>query len=303
MRGIRAPLAIAFAAISDAASAHVGEAHGTFAAFSFEPHVVVGFAIAIVLYARGLTHLWRRAAIGRAVPVRHALAFAAGLLTLATAVVSPLDALAGQLASMHMVQHMLMMAVAAPLLVAAKPLPVFLAALPTDWTRRLVGAWKRGRILKPAWNAATHPSVATLSQGAVLWLWHAPLFYQAALVDELVHELEHITFFGTALLFWWSAVHLGGARGRVIGATMLVATMLHTGLLGALMTFSRLPWYPIYGQSASAWGLSPVDDQQLAGLIMWVPAGAVYMLGAILLLASWLAEADARRTRAPVLGE
>jgi cytochrome c oxidase assembly factor CtaG len=281
--------------MSDAAAAHVGEAHDTLAAFSFEPHVVVGFAIAIVLYARGLTHLWRRAAVGRAVPVWQALAFAAGLLTLAAAVVSPLDALAGQLASMHMVQHMLLMAVAAPLLVAAKPLPVFLAGLPTASAHSLVRAWNRRRLFKAVFMAATRPGVATLSQGAALWLWHAPLFYQAALVDELVHELEHITFFGTALLFWWSALHRGGARGRIVGATMLVATMLHTGLLGALMTFSRLPWYPIYGQSAAAWGLSPVDDQQLAGLIMWVPAGAVYMLGAILLLASWLPQQAAFR--------
>ncbi|HEY0835423.1 MAG TPA: cytochrome c oxidase assembly protein, partial [Azospirillum sp.] len=181
--------------------------------------------------------------------------------------------------------HMLLMAVAAPLFVAAAPLPPLLAGLPAGWGRRLARRWNTAGALPALWSWLTRPLVAFLLQAAAIWVWHAPAPYQAALGDGFVHDAEHLTFLGTALLFWWSAVHgRGTPAGRALGVLAVFGTLLHTGLLGALMTFAPNPWYPAYGAAPLAWGLTPLEDQQLAGLVMWVPGGLLYLGAGLLLL-------------------
>jgi putative membrane protein len=123
-----------------------------------------------------------------------------------------------------------------------------------------------------------------------LWAWHVPSLFGAALENEAVHAVQHASFLGTALLFWWAVL---GRDGRVVqrtGAAMayLFTTMLHTGALGALLTLAPTPWYPHYAATSAAFGLDPVQDQQLGGLVMWVPGSAAYLAAALFIMARLL---------------
>ena len=128
-----------------------------------------------------------------------------------------------------------------------------------------------------------------------LWIWHIPALYEAALAHEWVHAVQHLSFFGTGLLFWWVLAH--GHYGRAgYGAAVLFvfATALHSGFLGALITLSPRIWYEPYADAPSTSGLSPLEDQQIAGLIMWVPASVVFSGAALAFLLAWLREAGRR---------
>ena len=265
---------------------------GLWRAWSWEPCIVLPLALSAGLYAVGTRALWRSAGAGRGVGRDEVALFALGWGALALALVSPLHRLGEALFAAHMAQHELLMAVAAPLLVLGRPLVPFVWALPPAW-RRVAGSWTSGRGFRAGWEALTHPATAWTLHAAAIWLWHLPSLYEATLGSELVHALQHASFLGTALLFWWSVVRRTAATGRVgtpIAVLALFTTALHTTLLGALLTFSRRVWYPIYDASTAAWGLTPLEDQQLAGLIMWVPAGVAYTVAALALLGTWLAE-------------
>jgi putative membrane protein len=115
--------------------------------------------------------------------------------------------------------------------------------------------------------------------------------YQATLASETLHTLQHVSFLGTALLFWWALLHgREGRLGRPAAVIYLFTTAMHTSLLGVLLTFSDRLWYPLYDGTTVLWGLSPLEDQQLAGVIMWVPAGVAYLIAALALAATWLKE-------------
>jgi putative membrane protein len=219
-------------------------------------------------------------------------AFVAGWLALAVALVSPLHRLGGILFSAHMAQHELLMAVAAPLLVLGRPLVPFVWALSMTW-RRTVGSWAAVAPVRGTWELLTLPLVAWTLHAAAIWLWHAPPLFEATLRSELIHTLQHLSFLGSGLLFWWALLRgREGRTGRPVAVLYLFTTSLHTSLLGALLTFSARLWYPLYAPSAAAWGLTPLEDQQLAGLIMWVPAGLVYLIATLAISASWLKETE-----------
>jgi putative membrane protein len=266
--------------------------------------VAIALAVTLALYARGVRALWTSAGDGRGVMARGVAMFAAGWLVLAASLLGPVDRWSEELFSMHMVQHELMMLVAAPLLVLGAPLPVWAWSMPPR-ARRAVGRATRGIGRSAAWRALTRPSVAWLLHGGTLWAWHMPAPFAAAIENRALHDLQHVTFLGTALLFWWSLLRPGGSR-RAHGAAILFlfTTMLHTGALGALLTFSPQPWYPPYGASAANWGLTALRDQQLGGLVMWVPGGLVYLVAALALMARWLRQQDdrapPRRERLPM---
>ncbi|MBV9215049.1 MAG: cytochrome c oxidase assembly protein, partial [Acidobacteria bacterium] len=120
-------------------------------------------------------------------------------------------------------------------------------------------------------------------------IWHIPYLFQATLESDLVHTFQHVSFFGSGLLFWWSIIYgRQGIANYGLGVLYLFITSLHSGILGAFLTFTRRVWYPIYSPSTAEWGLSPVEDQQLGGLIMWVPAGLVYIGAALIMFAAWI---------------
>jgi putative membrane protein len=198
--------------------------------------------------------------------------------------------MASALFSAHMVQHLLLMLVAAPLFAMSRLSIAFIWGLPPEWRRGVGRWWKRLAFWSRGTWMASQPAIAWLLYGTAIWLWHLPYLYQAALNSPLVHDLEHVTFFGSAFLFWWVLGRLHQQRGSGSGAAVicLFTTALHGGALGALITFSSVPWYPIYEQYTAAWGLTPLEDQQLAGAIMWVPMGIVYVIAASLFLLTWL---------------
>jgi cytochrome c oxidase assembly factor CtaG len=284
--------------------AHLGqplEPHDLWQAWSLAPGVWVSLLLAGWLYGRGAAGLGRRADSTRRLARWRGLAFASGLTVLAVALLSPLDALSTALFSAHMLQHMLLILAAAPLLVAGAPEVVLLWALRPATRRRVGGWWRQARPLGAPAGLLALPVVAWSLHALALWAWHAPLLYQAALGNEGLHLLEHASLLGTALLFWWLLwPGHGPARLEQPLATLyLFAFALQSGLLGALMTFTRAPWYPAYSSTTAAWGLSPLDDQQLAGLIMWIPAGLVYVLAGLAILGCWLSRAEAAEPGRP----
>jgi putative membrane protein len=263
--------------------------------------VVLCLGLSAWLYLRGIRLLWRTAGPARGIHVWEAGAFAAGWLALALALLSPLHRLGSVLFSAHMAQHELLMVVAAPLLVLGRPIVPFLWALPISW-RRTLGAWATASPVRSAWTFLTLPLVAWILHAAAIWLWHAPALYQATLDSDLVHTLQHASFLGTALLFWWAVLRRHEGRvGRPAAALYLFTTSVHTSLLGALLAFSTTLWYPLYRSSTAGWGLTPLEDQQLAGLIMWVPAGLAYVIATLCITASWLGDTERRVERAVLL--
>jgi Predicted membrane protein len=237
---------------------------------------------AIVLAGRGHGLVNRR---------QHVASFAAGWLVVAVALLSPLHEISEQLFSAHMVQHELLMALAAPLLVLGRPLTVMLWGLPRA-TRRFIASGVRHPIVRSTWRTITRPFDAWLIHGIAIWLWHLPVLFDATLRSESIHAIQHTSFMGSALLFWWSVIHGQRRAARGMSILYLFTTAVHTGVLGALMTFSRTPWYPTYADRATAWGLTPMMDQQLAGLIMWIPASLAYLIAALSIMRHWLRESE-----------
>lgn len=195
--------------------------------------------------------------------------FHGAMLLGAAALFGPLDDWVARSTTWHMVQHMVLIIGVAPLLVLARPLPQWRAAL--------------GPALDPLWRRlhqlSRRPTACALLHALAIWGWHAPGPYLAALREPLWHVLEHASFLSTGWLFWWSVLR-PGRRSVLPAALALVFTVTHTGLLGALLTFAPVPLYA--AESTHLW------DQQLAGLVMWVPGGVVYLFAALGAASRWL---------------
>ena len=269
--------------------------HDLWAAWSREPAVILGLGLLATLYAFGMARLRVRARAHASARIMEAAAFWSGWTVLVVALISPLHRLGEALLSAHMAQHELLMVVAAPLLVLGRPFVVSLWGLPLGW-RRAVGR-VTGR-LRPLWRVASRLEVAWLLHALAIVGWHVPALYQRTISSEPMHALQHTSFLVTALLFWWSVLPAAAERRRHGAALMsLFTTMVYTGGIGALLTLARTPWYPAYGDAAPLWGLTPLEDQQLAGLIMWVPGGITYLLATLWLVVAWLEASEARVVR------
>ncbi len=261
-------------------------------AWSFEPLVVMSLALTAVLFTVGLYRLK-----GRSIRTWEALCFAGGWLALIVALVSPVHAWGRVLFSAHMSQHEILMLVAAPLLVLGRPLIAFLWALPLNWSRSL-GNIAKASWINRVWRTLTIPLVAWLLHAIALWTWHIPALFEATLYSDTIHTLQHLSFLLSALLFWWALIHgPQGAMGYGAAVLYLFTTSVHSGALGALLTVAASVWYPSYGPLTASWGLTPLEDQQLGGLIMWIPASLVYVIAGLALFAGWLREAELRTTR------
>ena len=269
------------------ARAHKGEPlgpHDLWTGWSFDPGIVIPLVLAGALYLRGAT-----AAHG--VSRGQRLSFWAGWAALCAALLSPLHPLGEALFSAHMAQHELLMVIAAPLLVLARPSTALLWGLPFAWRRRL-GQWSRARGIHRTSGILTHPMTASWIHAAALWLWHIPRLFQATLESDWMHAAQHVSFLGSALLFWWSLLYAGGKSRYGASVLYMFTTAVHTSILGALLTFAMSVWYPAYMTTTSAWGMTPLEDQQAGGLIMWIPAGLVYVIAGLFLFAGWLQESE-----------
>ncbi|HEX2048627.1 MAG TPA: cytochrome c oxidase assembly protein [Acidimicrobiales bacterium] len=259
--------------------AHAGRPlapHDLWGAWKFDVPLLAGVVVVVWAYRRGRLRGPRRASDdwrGRC--------FAGGTAVVVLALVSPLDALSGALASAHMVQHVLLLLVAAPLLALASPGAALVRGAPQA-LRQATGRWRRR--LRPLRN----PAALWALHVATIWVWHAGVPYDAALDHHLVHVAEHASFVVTGLLFWQVVLGARGAVSNGLGILLVFTMAMQSVFLSALLTFASSPWYSGYAASTAAWDLEPLADQQLAGVIMWIPAGLVYLGAALGLLVRWI---------------
>jgi putative membrane protein len=268
--------------------AHPGQPpapHDLWSAWDLHPVLLGGLLLAAWTYHRGQSRGPKRPA-----DRWRARCFTAALVALGLALLSPLDGLSSALASAHMVQHLLLLVVAAPLLALSAPSSAILRGSPLA-VRRASGRWRRRLGLTHGnLGALRHPAAVWLLSVGMLWFWHAAGPYDAALGSEPLHLLEHVSFLVTAVLFWHVVV---GVRGTArvsdgLGVLLVFAMAMQSVFLSVLLTFARTPWYSGYAATTAPWGLDPLTDQQLAGVLMWIPAGGIYLAVALALLVSWI---------------
>ena len=284
--------------------------------WTLAPEVLLPLAALALLYAVGW---WRLAARrprrtpdaggvpGAGMCWRPAAALAA-LAGAVIALVSPLAALAHHLFLAHMAQHMLLIAIVAPLLLLSDPFPAALWALPRSARgaigRLLVG----GGAVRVLWERLTSVSVAGVVYAGVLWLWHHPVAYDAALGGEWLHHLEHLTFFAAAVLFWWAVIGPAPRARRPPSHGLRIAHVLiaalQSSLLALVLSFYPRAIYESYTRAARVSSLLPLEDQAWGGIIMWAGGAAVDMLALLILVwrflaASERAPADGARTLRP----
>jgi cytochrome c oxidase assembly factor CtaG len=253
-------------------------------AWSVRPEVAAPLLLAASAYAIGWWRLRRR---GGSVPGTRVAAYASGLLSLVVALSAPLDHAAHASFAAHMAQHLLLIVAAAPLLLLADPFSALLWALPWRLRTATGRLLRSGTPLRRLGCGLTLMTVAWLAHVVTIWLWHLPGPYDAAVADRLVHDLEHLAFLGTAVLFWWPIVQPAprlrarSTDGARVGYLVLAA--LQGGFLGLLLTLSPEAWYRSYASTA---------DQSLGGLIMWGVGGAIDMLVVLIVMARYLASQD-----------
>lgn len=268
----------------------VPEAAGV-AGWTWPPYIVLPLITFALLYGIGQLKMARHGSPAR---IRPTLCFALGWASLLLALDSPIHEISEQLFWVHMTQHEILVLVSAPLLILSRPLVPLLWALPAG-LRDVFARWSRSRVFKRAWIFVSAPFMAWLLHAAALWTWHAPALFVATLHSDPVHAAQHISFLGTALLFWWALLDSHGGRlGYGAAIVYVFTTAIHTSVLGALLTFAPRVWYSPYLATAPAWNISALQDQQIGGLIMWVPAGGLLTVVGLLFFIQWLHESQRR---------
>jgi putative membrane protein len=245
-------------------------------------------ALVLVTAATAYVRGWRRFhAAGYAPPLWRPISYALGLAFVAGALLSPLDDLAAERFSAHMAQHLLLTMMAAPLLLLGNPMPLVLWGLPPRARRWLAAPFRRTAWPRGALSAMTFWPAAGLLHVVAIWIWHVPLLYDAAAEHELLHAVEHITFFGTALLFWWPIIRpaprLAPRLHPGLQIAYLVAATAQSTALGMLLAVPERAFYPHYARAAAALGISAVDDQMVGGGLMWSGAH-MYLLPILIIL-------------------
>ena len=250
------------------------------------PEVAIPLALAIVVFLRGAWHLRtvRRSGIG---PGR-LIAAAVGFTALGVALSDAVHRAAHDLFVAHMAQHLLLVSVAAPALLLADPFAVTLWGLPARARLLLAAGFRRGHPVRRALNAMTRPQVAWPVYVVVLWLWHLPAAYEAALRSGPLHDLEHVLFFGAAVLFWWPvlrpAPHVAMAPHAALQVGYLVLGAIQSAALGLLLASRPGALYASYASTAPAWGLTGAEDQTWGGMLMWTVGAAVDMAAIVLVV-------------------
>ena len=273
-----------FTLASVAHAAHSGEhVPNLWLAWTLDPTLLIGLALILGGYLYAIGPARRRWSLGEPASRAQVTCFVLGWVTLALALVSPLDPLGDEyLFSAHMIQHMMIAVVAPPLLLLG--IPRWLAELPLrNLGVRMVARW------------LANPIVAFGVFQADIWLWHAPALYDLTLASEGVHILEHLTFLIFGLMYWLpilSPTPLIPRIGRGFAVLYLFIGCQPMVALGALLTFAAHPLYAPYVDAPRVWGLSPLGDQQLGGLIMWLPTNIPYLIALSAAFFLWVGERD-----------
>ncbi|MFL5861957.1 MAG: cytochrome c oxidase assembly protein [Solirubrobacteraceae bacterium] len=256
-------------------------------AWTFEPSVLIGVAALALLYALG----WRR---GRAAGSTHGpgygrlVLFSLGLLTILAALVSPIDSLGDQLMLMHMLQHIMLLDLA-PILLILGLNKVLLRPV----TRRVRTVERRAGFF-------AHPAFAVLAYAGFMWAWHIPAMYDAALRNSTVHALEHVCFAAAGTLYWWHLLSPIRSRHRLSGlgpVAYMVSTKLLVGVLGIVLAFAPASFYAFYEHHPHYWGLSPSEDQSMAGLLMALEQSVVMGIALVWVFVQMLGESERQAQR------
>lgn len=275
------------------------ELNALLTSWDWRPEIIITLALFGTLYTVGWVRLRHRSGRNKLANGWRLFAYWLALLAIVLALLSPIDVLSGLLFYMHMIQHLLLTMIAAPLIMLANPMPFILWGLPTrprQWVgRALTYALHRESRFRTGLRRATTPGICLTLMFVTLWVWHDPNLYNLALRSPIVHDLEHYTFFFTALLYWWHAtgaaprIHPLMSRPKRIGY-MFVA-IPSTFFLGVGIAFSQTILYTYYEtvpRVPAPVGLALLDDQILGGIIMWVPGSMMYFIGAFVIVAAWL---------------
>ncbi|HVP21353.1 MAG TPA: cytochrome c oxidase assembly protein [Anaerolineaceae bacterium] len=270
--------------------------------WTFEPSILIGLAAWTIGYILLVGPVRRLRGWGPPLSRARQLSFHLGSLLVLLALVSPLDHLSDSyLLTAHMIQHLLLLVVAPPL---------WLMGMPNVRLDQAIGS---GRLQKFV-HGITRPISAFLIFNAVVWAWHVPGLYDAALANNDVHILEHLMFLAAALIGWWPVLgflpETAPRASYPVQMMYLFAMMMSTTGLGALLSLAQYPLYPFYLNAPRVlgsmplpthipgprlWGLSVMDDQQLAGLIMWVPGNMLYFSALMVVLSQWFRNEEKRQ--------
>jgi cytochrome c oxidase assembly factor CtaG len=229
-----------------------------------------------------------------------------GLLLVGIALLSPIDTLSSSLFFMHMVQHLLLAMFAPPLLLIANPMPIIMWGLPLRW-RHVLGdvLFNRNALVRPWLTKATQPVIVWFVWVVFLWGWHDSDAYSWALRNDFVHDVEHFTFFWTAMFLWW---HTTGAAprfhkrmGYLPRMGFAIASIPPNMILGVILSFASRPIYAYYEAVPRLWGIDIVTDQQIGGVIMWVPGSMMYLIAGLIVFARWISQQEAQSQRDKML--
>lgn len=260
---------------------HVHLASGS---WSLPVSLTLAMLLTALLYLRGWLHL--RSASGNVIPVWQASSFFLGLFLIWVAVASPIAAFDEQLLTVHMIQHLLLMTFAAPLIWLGAPLMPFLHGLPPQFVRTVVGPLFRWKPMVWLGRALGRPAFCGLAATAALVGWHIPAAFTLALHSEGWHVFEHASFLATGLLFWWPVVQPWPSASTGPRWSMLLYLFLATlpcDLLSGFLVFSERVAYPVYLSTSQQSDLAVLVDQQCAGALMWTCVTLVYLVPAAIL--------------------
>ncbi|HEX5396174.1 MAG TPA: cytochrome c oxidase assembly protein [Candidatus Limnocylindria bacterium] len=288
------PLLVPALALAHGAVAPPPAFPGVIFAWRFDALVVGGVAVAGAAYLWAVRRVNERHPLNRP-PRSRTIWFMAGLAAILLALTSPIEAYEGQLFSVHMVQHMLLELVAAPLLLLGAPITLSLRASSTSVRRRVLAVLQSRAV-----HVISFPVIAWMLFAAVNWGWHFSALYDVALENPPLHYFQHATFLGAALLFWWPVVGLDPSPWRMphpVRLFYLFLAMPQNSFLGVALMSAGQVLYPHYLSNLRAWGPSPIDDQNLGGVLMWVMGDMVFLAGMALVVASWVRLEDRRTVR------
>ena len=267
---------------------HIGISAGSWwTNWSLDPIALIGIPLAAFLYYRGLQSLGERR---RFHGTWRPSSFYAGLFALAVALLSPLDHLSDELFMAHMTQHMLLMMVGVPLVLLGAPIIPVLRGIPRPIRRRIVIPTFQSLPVRFVLRTLSRPLVAWPAFVFSMFAWHLPSLYEAALANEGLHLAEHAVFAIGAYLFWWNVIDPHPLRPNLpylVRIPYIFITVVPAFVLGAFLTFAGEPWYETYIVSAPLYGFSGIEDQQLGGVIMWIPGS--FIIGTALILDLYVA--------------
>ena len=261
--------------------------------------VAASCGLVSLFYAIGVTQAQRR---GRATPsLWRRISFGTGIALLLISLIGPVDTLSGQYFTMHMIQHLLLVLIVPPLLLLGAPVVMVLRGLPAFLQRPVFVTVARNRVMRRITHTLFHSHVALGLFLATLWLWHMPLLYTAAVDDEIVHVLEHTTFFWPAIFFWWNVVDSWPFRARLSAPRRLLYIFFATAglkIVGVLITVSGQVLYTAYLVQREGTAFAALDDQRIGGLIMWIGGGLYMLLPLAVIFFRW-AQQDAMASPTP----